>query len=168
MFGRSEYGLDGEITDFVRAWPTVVLNNPFSGAMIAGNPYTAEWQEGRGNVYRFDATNGATLVASIASSEVADSAMIGKAHAIREDVFPERCHYGDVQHSYLIELKFSAKDASEAELAGKYDEALRQLAAYRADPSVPSLARGTTLHQIVYQFKGTELLRAEQIAEEAI
>ena len=35
-------------------------------------------------------------------------------------------------------------------------------------PSVPSLAKGTTLHQIVYQFKGTELIRAEQIAEEAM
>lgn len=89
VFGRSEYGLDGEITDFVRAWPSVVLNNPFAGALIAGNPYTAEWQAGRGNVYRFDATNGATLVASIASSEVADSEQIGKAHALREDVFPE-------------------------------------------------------------------------------
>jgi hypothetical protein len=81
-------------------------------------------------------------------------------------LFPERCYFGDVPHSYLIELKFSAKDASEAELAAKYDEALGQLAAYRADPSVPSLAKDTTLHQIVYQFKGSELIRAEQIAEE--
>ena len=81
-------------------------------------------------------------------------------------LFPERCHYGDVPHSYLIELKFSAKDASEAELAARYDEALKQLAAYRADPFVPSLAKGTTLHQIVYQFKGSELIRAEQISEE--
>ena len=81
-------------------------------------------------------------------------------------LFPERCHYGDVPHSYLIELKFSAKDASEEELAAKYDEALKQLAAYRADPFVPSLAKSTTLHQIVYQFKGSDLIRAEQIAEE--
>ena len=81
-------------------------------------------------------------------------------------LFPERCHYGDVPHSYLIELKFSAKDASEAELAAKYDEALKPLVAYRADPFVPSLAKGTTLHQIVYQFKGSELIRAEQISEE--
>jgi hypothetical protein len=81
-------------------------------------------------------------------------------------LFPERCHYGDVQHSYLIELKFSARNASETELAAKYDEAQKQLAAYRADPFVPSLAKGTTLHQIVYQFKGTELICADQIAEE--
>ena len=89
IFGLSEYAPDGEVTSFVRAWPTVVLDNPFSGALIAGNAYTAEWKAGRGNVYRFDATNGATLVASIASSEVADSEQIGKAHALREDVFPE-------------------------------------------------------------------------------
>ena len=30
------------------------------------------------------------------------------------------------------------------------------------------LMRGTTLHQIVFQFKGSELVRVEQIAEEAI
>ena len=35
-----------------------------------------------------------------------------------------------------------------------------------SNPFVPSLAKGTTLHQIVYQFKGTELVRAKQIAEE--
>ena len=57
---------------------------------------------------------------------------------------------------------------SEAELAAKYREALGQLAKYRADKSVPALARGTTLHQIVFQFKGTELVRLEQIAEEKL
>ena len=38
--------------------------------------------------------------------------------------------------------------------------------AYRADKAVPALARGTTLHQLIFQFKGTELFRCEQIAEE--
>ena len=81
-------------------------------------------------------------------------------------LFPERWHFGDVQHSYLIELKYSAKDADDAEIASKYAEAVEQLARYRADPSVPALAHGTALHQIVYQFKGTQLIRCEQIAEE--
>ena len=83
-------------------------------------------------------------------------------------LFPERWHFGDVQHSYLIELKYSAKDADDTEIAAKYAEALAQLARYRADPTVPALARGTTLHQIVYQFKGTGLVRCEQIAEESM
>ena len=65
-----------------------------------------------------------------------------------------------------MELKFSKADATEADLAAKYQEALDQLAKYRADKSVPTLARGTTLHQIVFQFKGSELVRIEQVAEE--
>ncbi len=35
-----------------------------------------------------------------------------------------------------------------------------------ADTFVPSLARGTVLHQIVYQFKGDDPI--QQIAEEAM
>ena len=83
-------------------------------------------------------------------------------------LFPERTYFGDVSHSYLIELKISKADATEAELAAKYSEALDQLKKYRADRFVPSLARGTTLHQLVYQFKGDEMVRAEQISEEAM
>ena len=83
-------------------------------------------------------------------------------------LFPERTYFGDVEHSYLIELKISPADASDAELAAKYAEAVDQLAKYRADPFVPSLAKGTTLHQIVYQFKGDEMVRLEQIAEEKL
>jgi len=81
-------------------------------------------------------------------------------------LFPERYRSADVPHSYLVELKFSKADASESDLAAKYQEALDQLAKYRADKSVPTLARGTTLHQIVFQFKGSELVRLEQVAEE--
>ena len=81
-------------------------------------------------------------------------------------LFPERVHFGDAKHSYLIELKISKADADDADIAAKYAEALDQLAKYRADPFVPSLAKGTVLHQIVFQFKGDELIRLEQIAEE--
>ena len=81
-------------------------------------------------------------------------------------LFPERVHFGDVRHSYLIELKYDAADASDVRLDAQYRDALDQLAKYRADKSVPTLARGTVLHQLVYQFKGAALLRAEQIAEE--
>ena len=83
-------------------------------------------------------------------------------------LFPERTYFGDVGHSYLVELKISKADAPDSELAAKYAEAIEQLAKYRADPFVPSLARGTVLHQIVYQFKGDDPIRIEQIAEEAM
>ncbi len=79
-------------------------------------------------------------------------------------LFPERVHYGDASHSYLIELKYAKAEASDEDMAGLVAEAKAQLAKYRADRSVPSLARGTTLHQIVYVFRGTELRTLEQIA----
>ncbi len=78
-------------------------------------------------------------------------------------LFPERVHYGDVLHSYLVELKYAKADATDAEMAAKVDEAKAQLAKYRADRSVPSLARGTTLHQIVYVFRGAELHTLDEI-----
>ena len=81
-------------------------------------------------------------------------------------LFPERVHFGDVKHSYIVELKHAAPDASEAMLDAQYRDALEKLAQYRADKGVPSLARGTVLHQIVYQFKGDDPIRIEQIAEE--
>ena len=79
-------------------------------------------------------------------------------------LFPERVHYGDVLHSYLVELKYAKADATDEEMAAKVVEAKAQLAKYRADPSVPSLARGTTLHQIVYVFRGADLHTLDEIA----
>ena len=79
-------------------------------------------------------------------------------------LFPERVHYGDASHSYIVELKYAGKDATDAEMAAKVDEAKAQLAKYRADRSVPSLARGTTLHQIVYVFRGADLHTLDEIA----
>jgi len=83
-------------------------------------------------------------------------------------LFPERYRSAGVPHSYLVELKFSKADASDATLVAKYQEGLEQLAKYRVDKSVPTLARGTTLHQTVFLFKGAELVRIEQTAEEAM
>jgi len=81
-------------------------------------------------------------------------------------LFPERVYYCDCPHSYLIELKFSAANAPDDEIARKYQEARNQLAAYRADRFVPSLAKGTTLHQLIFQFRGSDCVCMEEIAAE--
>ena len=78
-------------------------------------------------------------------------------------LFPERVYYGDVKHSYIIELKHAKADASDAELAEKAAEGIDQLHRYAADRCVPNLARGTELHLILFQFKGKELVRCEEI-----
>ena len=78
-------------------------------------------------------------------------------------LFPERVYNGDVRDSYIIELKYSKSDASDAEIAAKAEEGIAQLRRYAADPTVPALSAGTRLHCLLYQFKGTELIRAEEI-----
>ena len=78
-------------------------------------------------------------------------------------LFPERVYYGDAKHSYIVELKHSAAEATDAELSAKADEGISQLRRYAADPFVPDLARDTTLHLILYQFKGFDLHRLEEI-----
>ena len=83
-------------------------------------------------------------------------------------LFPERVYYGDCPHSYLIELKFSAANASDDEIEKKHREAVEQLAAYRADRFVPSLAAGTMLHQLVFQFRGPECVCMQEIAAEQL
>lgn len=78
-------------------------------------------------------------------------------------LFPERVYHGDILHSYIIELKHSKADATDAELQAKAEEGIAQLRRYAADPLVPELAKGTTLHLVLFQFKGKELLRLQEI-----
>ena len=78
-------------------------------------------------------------------------------------LFPERVYYGDAKHSYIVELKYSKAEADEADLAAKAEDGIAKLHRYAADPFVPELAKDTTLHLILYQFKGTELIRLEEI-----
>ena len=61
----------------------------------------------------------------------------------------------------------SAKETEQfaADLAAKADDGIAKLHRYAADPFVPELAKDTTLHLILFQFKGTELVRLEEIAK---
>ena len=78
-------------------------------------------------------------------------------------LLPNKQRFDDVEHSYIIELKYSKKDAPESEIQAKYNEAVEQLHRYSEDKLARQLAEGTTLHLIVLQFRGAELLRCEQL-----
>ena len=67
------------------------------------------------------------------------------------------------EQSYVIEMKHSKADATDAELAAKHAEALAQLKAYAADPNLPALAGGTPVHFICYEFRGRDLVRLEEV-----
>ena len=67
------------------------------------------------------------------------------------------------EQSYLIEMKHSKADATDAEVAAKHSEALAQLKAYAADPNLASLAAGTPVHFLCYEFRGRDLVRLEEV-----
>jgi len=67
------------------------------------------------------------------------------------------------QHSYVIEMKHSKADATDAELEARHAEALEQLRKYAADPNLPKLAGNTPVHFLCYEFKGRELIRLEEV-----
>ncbi len=67
------------------------------------------------------------------------------------------------EQSYVIEMKHSKADATDAEVAAKHAEALAQLKAYAVDPNLPALAGGTPVHFICYEFRGRDLVRLEEV-----
>ena len=80
-------------------------------------------------------------------------------------LFPERHYYGDVPHSYIVEFKHLKAGAKKAELEAQRAEGIEQLKRYAKDKKVPALAKGTTLHLILVQYRGPRMANCELIAE---
>ena len=68
-----------------------------------------------------------------------------------------------LDHDYVFDLEYSEPTAPESDLAAKADDGIEKLRRYASDRFVPELARGTRLHLILFQFKGTDLVRLEEI-----
>ncbi len=80
-------------------------------------------------------------------------------------LFPERHYYGDVLHSYIVEFKYLKKGAKKAELDAQRKEGGAQLKAYAKDKKIPALAKGTTLHLILVQYRGPKMCTCELVGE---
>ena len=83
-------------------------------------------------------------------------------------LFPERHYYGDVPHSYIVEFKHVKKGAKKAELEAQRKEGIAQLKRYAKDKKVPALAKGTTLHLILVQYRGPKMVNCELVAEKKV
>ena len=68
-----------------------------------------------------------------------------------------------VTHSYILELKYLKTDATEAEAEKQWAEAVEQIKTYAADKKLQSMLDGSTLHPIVIQIKGYDLVKYEEI-----
>jgi len=80
-------------------------------------------------------------------------------------LFPERTYYGDATHSYIVEFKYLKKGAKKTELEAQRAEGIKQLKNYAKDKKVPALAKGTTLHLILVQYRGPSMANCELVAE---
>ena len=78
-------------------------------------------------------------------------------------LLPNYLTYPMVAHSYILELKYLKADATEAEAEKQWSEAVEQIKTYAADKKLQSMLHGTTLHPIVIQIKGYDLVKYEEI-----
>ena len=80
-------------------------------------------------------------------------------------LFPERHYYGDVPHSYIVEYKYLKKGAKKAELEAQRAEGITQLKNYAKDKKIPALAKSTTLHLVLVQYRGPKMCNCELVGE---
>ena len=72
-------------------------------------------------------------------------------------------HQPDIAYSYIVEVKYAKRDASDAEIASLKKEAADQLRNYAADERVLSTKGHTRLGLITLVFKGWELVVLEKL-----
>ena len=78
-------------------------------------------------------------------------------------LLPDKKRYPDVKHSYILELKYATRTATDAELEVQALEGRNQLLQYCEDKIVRCLSEGTTLHRLLLQFRGWDLVRCEEV-----
>ena len=78
-------------------------------------------------------------------------------------LLPNYLTYPMVAHSYILELKYLKADATEVEAVKQWSEAVEQIKTYAADKKLQSMLHSSTLHPIVIQIKGYDLVKYEEI-----
>jgi len=72
-------------------------------------------------------------------------------------------NFSKVKHSYIIELKYLKTNATKSEAEKQWKEAVKQISKYGEDEKIRQITSATTLHLIVLQMKGAELLKMEEV-----
>lgn len=66
-------------------------------------------------------------------------------------------------HSYILELKYLKANATDAEARKQWDDAVEQIKCYAQDEKLRSMLHGTTLHLVVVQIKGCDLVKYDEV-----
>lgn len=78
-------------------------------------------------------------------------------------LLPDKARYSDIEHSYILELKYAPRTATAEELEVQAEEGRKQLLQYSKDKIVQKLAAETTLHLLLLQFQGWDMVKCEEI-----
>ena len=78
-------------------------------------------------------------------------------------LMPDKLRQPDIAHSYIIELKYLKAEATDADAKSQWQEADVQIRQYSQGGRVALLSRDTQLHLIVIQFRGSKLLRLDEV-----
>ena len=76
-------------------------------------------------------------------------------------MMPDLIHQPDIAFSYIVEVKYARREASEADIEALRAEASQQLRRYAADPKVHATKGDTELRLVTLVFKGWELAVCE-------
>ena len=80
-------------------------------------------------------------------------------------LLPNYTVYPMVAHSYILELKYLKTDATDAEAARQWTDAVAQIKTYAADRKLQTMLHGTQLHLIVVQIKGYDVVKIEEVKD---
>lgn len=78
-------------------------------------------------------------------------------------LLPDKKRYPDVEHSYILELKYAPRTATRPDVDAQVEEGRQQLRQYSEDRIVQKLAAGTTLHRLLIQFQGWDMIRCDEV-----
>ena len=78
-------------------------------------------------------------------------------------MMPDLLHQPDIAYSYIVEVKYARRDASDADIALLKRDAAEQLRRYAAEEKVLRTKGNTRLELITLVFKGWELVVLEKL-----
>lgn len=78
-------------------------------------------------------------------------------------MMPDLLHQPDIAYSYIVEVKYARRDATDTDIAALKEDAVRQLLRYAADEKVQTSKGHTELGLITVVFKGWKLVVVEKL-----
>ncbi len=78
-------------------------------------------------------------------------------------LLPDKVHYPEIEHSYLLELKYLKPNASDKEIKESFEQACVQLAQYQDDIRLPQMTSGTKLHAVAIVYRGKTIAKLKEV-----